>query len=310
MKSTTYAPSTRFAVLALGWLFASVVRATPIDLATLVRVGTAQYLNPDLRLTPNFDTNPGGAVSPAGAAWTPTTYNVVDPFAVSFSFRMSDPTGQMDPSNDQVGGDGIAFLIQNSAAGTGALGVGAGGLGFLGITNSVAIMFDTYQNNYAYGDPSGNYVAVNTRGPLSINVPHHFCTGNELTTDISLPLDLPDEDCNTDPSLGMATVPGFLLNDGLVHNVFLNYNPGQLNVFLDGAAILSVALDLGQTLNLQNGTNAYLGFTAGTRFSYQNQDIVGLTYAVPEPSTGLLILGGLAGLAMFQRKRNRGASRT
>ena len=44
-----------------------------------------------------------------------------------------------------------------------------GGMGFLGIYNSVAVMFDTYQNNAAYGDPNGNYIAVNTRERTSMS---------------------------------------------------------------------------------------------------------------------------------------------
>ena len=78
-------------------------------------------------------------------------------------------------------------------------------MGFMGIFDSVAVMFDTYQNNYAYGDPSGNYIAVNTRG-TDFNVPHHYCTGGELTTDPTLPPDLPGVTCTSDPSLGMATL--------------------------------------------------------------------------------------------------------
>jgi hypothetical protein len=49
--------------------------------------------------------------------------------------------------NDGSAGDGIAFVIQNDPfSGTDALGRGAGDMGFLGIYNSVAVMFDTYKN--------------------------------------------------------------------------------------------------------------------------------------------------------------------
>jgi hypothetical protein len=284
-------------------LFTTSASASPITLSTLNLVGTSQLVSPDLlRLTPNFETNPAGD-PPAGAAWTPNAVNVVDPFAVSFDFQMSDATGQVDPA-DGSGGDGIAFLIQNDFRGTSAIGRGAGGMGFLGVFDSVAVMFDTYQNNYAYGDPSGNYIAVNTRG-TDFNVPHHFCTGGELTTDPSLPPDLPGVTCNANPSLGITGALSPLMDDGNIHQALIVYNPGTLAVYLDSALVLTVPLDLASTLSLQNGTDAYLGFTAGTRFSYQNQDIVDFSMTpVPEPATAVGCLAGLAFLAFLRSRGN------
>lgn len=280
-----------------------VVRASPITLSTLDLVGTAQMVSPTvLRLTPNFDPNPASVDPPAGAAWTNSALSVVNPFSVSFNFRMSDATGQTDPA-DGSGGDGIAFVIQNDFRGTSAIGRGAGGMGFLGIFDSVAVMFDTYQNNYAYGDPSGNYVAVNTRG-TDFNVPHHFCTDGQLTTDPSRPPDLPGVTCTANPSLGMAVLASPVLDDGAVHQALIVYYPGTLTVYLDSVSVLSVPLNLASTLSLQNGNSAYLGFTAGTRFSFQNQDIVDFSFTpVPEPATSAGCLAGLALLAFLRRKR-------
>jgi hypothetical protein len=286
---------------------AAAANANAIDLSTLDLVGTSQLLSPTLlRLTPNFDTNLVNGVPvgdpPAGAAWTPNAVNVADAFAVSFDFRMSDATGQVDPA-DGSGGDGIAFVIQNDFRGTSAIGRGAGGMGFLGVFDSVAVMFDTYQNNYAYGDPSGNYIAVNTRG-TDFNVPHHFCTDGQLTTDPSLPPDLPGVPCTSNPSLGMTGELSPLMDNGALHQAVIVYNPGTLAVYLDSVLVLTVPLDLGNTLSLQNGDDAYLGFTAGTRYSYQNQDIVDFSYTpVPEPSTMAGCLAGLALLAGLRRRR-------
>ena len=85
--------------------------ADAIALSSLTLVGTSQVLgNGTLRLTDNTD-NPGQTgPSPAGAAWSPTTVNVANPFSVDFHFQMTEPTGNLDHGN---GGDGIAFLIQN-----------------------------------------------------------------------------------------------------------------------------------------------------------------------------------------------------
>jgi lectin family protein len=279
--------------------------AATIDLNSLNLVGTSQIVSGGvLRLTPNFDTDPSGD-PPAGAAWTTTRFDVSGPFSVSFDFRMSDPTGHLD--GDGSAGDGIAFLIQNGAAGDTAIGRGAGGMGFLGIYDSVAVMLDTYQNNYAYGDPNGNYIAVNTRG-TDFNVPHHFCTNGELTTDPSQPLDLPGVTCTSNPGLGLTGLLPTLLDDGNVHNLTLLYIPGSLGISLDSMPVLTVPLNLADTLSLDGGTDAYLGFTAGTRFSYQNQDILDFSMVpVPEPGTGQQWLGALAvaGAMGLKRKLKR-----
>jgi hypothetical protein len=295
------------ALVACLLAIAPAANASPITLSTLDLVGTSQLQSPSLvRLTPNYDTNVVAGVPvgdpPAGAAWTPNTVDVADPFAVSFDFQMSDPTGQTDPA-DGSGGDGIAFLIQNDPRGTSAIGRGAGGMGFLGIYDSVAVMFDTYQNNYSYGDPNGNYIAVNTRG-TDFNVPHHFCTGGQLTTDPSLPPDLPGVTCTASPALGMTGPLSPLMDNGAVHQALIVYYPGTLAVYLDSALVLTVPLDLASTLSLQNGDDAYLGFTAGTRYSYQNQDIVDFSYTpVPEPSTAAVCITGLAFLAFLGWRR-------
>ena len=87
-----------FATVGLFGVLAVAASASPITLSTLNLVGTAQLVSSTvLRLTPNYETNPGANPGdpplgdpPAGAAWTPNMVNVVDPFAVSFNFQMSD----------------------------------------------------------------------------------------------------------------------------------------------------------------------------------------------------------------------------
>ena len=63
----------------------------------------------------------------------------------------------------------------------------------------------------------------------------------------------------------------------------ITYTGTALDIYLDSALVLAVSIDLATTLDLQGGTDAFLGFTAGTRFAYQNQDILSFNVSTPEP---------------------------
>jgi len=181
-------------------------------------------------------------------------------------------------------------------------------MGFMGIFDSLAVMFDTYQNNPQYGDPNGNYIGVNTRG-TDFNVPHHFCTDHQLTTDTSLPPDLPGVSCTGNPGLAMTTTVLPRL-DGDVHSALIVYNLGQLAIYLDSVPVLTAVVDLGSTLSLQGGNSAYLGFTAGTRGSFQDQDILDFSYtAIPEPTPAVTFGAGLVLLGVLGWTRKRTAAR-
>jgi hypothetical protein len=62
----------------------------------------------------------------------------------------------------QNGADGVAFVIQNDPRGLSAIGAGGGGLAYVGITPSVAVMMDIYSGSP--GGPSGVLVATNGQG--------------------------------------------------------------------------------------------------------------------------------------------------
>jgi len=306
------------AVALVGLAFTTPAFADTTLLSTLDLVGTSTFLKNGtgtLRLTNN--TVVTGPPSPAGAAWTPTQYNVAAPFSANFQFQFTDPclnglTGNPPCANDNGhGGDGIAFLIQNSPQGTSAIGVGAGGMGFLGIPDSVAVMLDTYQNASPpyYGDPSNNYIAINTRGS-SFNVPQHFCTklkktgAYELTASDDLPSDLFSPYCTADPTLAMTSfvtgkgpkgsMPGVVgfpalkvdMDNGDVYDLEVVYTGSVLDIYLDSKLVLAAYIDLAAEVG---GPDAYLGFTAGTQNAFQNQDILSFSETtIPEPAWGQL----------------------
>ncbi len=86
-----------------------------------------------------------GATNEAGTAFCTNQVDVRG-FITDFTFQLSDASA-----------DGITFTLQNSPAGAGALGAVGGGLGSSGITNSVAIKFDLYNNNGEGDDSTGIY---------------------------------------------------------------------------------------------------------------------------------------------------------
>lgn len=275
--------------------------AEPIRFDTLYYVGTAFPLpTGGARLTGNDDG--GGMDPPAGAIWLPGPVPVGSGFVLSFGFRMSQGSGWPDPDGLSPGADGLAFVVQNSANGLAALGRGAGGLGYMYIENSLAVELDTYRNAPWYGDPDGNHVSVQTRG-TDFNVPHHqaFDHGSEG-------LWLEEEwgpwvQSSGDPSLRTVSVER-KLNDGEIQQAQIIYSPGNLTMYLNQNRLFSIDLDLATLLTLQGGTEAYLGFTAGTRYGYQNHDILSIDLiAVPEPATWMLLSIGLVALLFAPRLR-------
>lgn len=185
----------------------------------------------------------------AGSAW----YDLVLPinpntsFETNFSFSIAG-------GNRRDGGDGMAFVIQNSAAGAAALGPLGGGLGYSGIENSVAIEFDTFAGP---GDVNENHVSLVLNGDVE----------NALATKI-LPFDL---------------------NTGQIHNAWVDYNGlrDELSVYVsDGGSkpatpFIVATVDLNQIV----GDQGWLGFTAATGAVRNKHDVRSwdLNLNVPPP---------------------------
>jgi hypothetical protein len=195
----------------------------------------------------------------AGSAWITGKQPVSKGFDTTFQFQIS---GQDDQK-----ADGLAFAIQNdnpTALGSSGEGIGYGQTYAPGITDSLVIEFDTFQNS-TENDPNGNHISVQTRGTDQNSENHNY-------------------------SLGVATaIPN--LADGNAHTVRVLYTPGTLQVYLDDMRkpVLSVPyrFDSGGTylsggvapgLSLESGT-AWVGFTAATGNYQANHDILNWSFA-------------------------------
>lgn len=202
----------------------------------------ARFAEGALRLTPpkKYQT---------GAAWATKAVAVSGGFETTFTFRLTEPA-----RNEYGGADGFAFVIQTmgvdaiagrGAAGGFSLGRGPNNPRKKGIPRSLAIFFDTFQNEEEE-DVSGNSVGVFTNGD-----------GVWLPRRLALNADLPVS-----------------LEDGEVHTVRIEYVRPRLSVFLDDIqeAVLKTDVDIASITGSDG--DAYVGFTAATGEGYQYHDIL------------------------------------
>lgn len=110
-----------------------------------VTIGSAYREGNKIFLTHN-------AYGERGAVWSQEKVDLTKDFTVKANLYLGDRP---------QGADGIAFVIQNSPQGRNALGMGGGGLGYRGITNSFAVEFDTWKNP---GEINGNHIGFDVNG--------------------------------------------------------------------------------------------------------------------------------------------------
>jgi MYXO-CTERM domain-containing protein len=216
----------------------------------------------------------GSSNTGAGALWHNSAVNVRDAFETTFTLRLSNSGGSVD-NLGQPGGDGMAFVIQGM--GTNAVGGAGGFLGYAGITNSLAVEFDTWYNS-SFGDTSSNTVSIMSRGALANSA--RFAEAGIVQRD--LPGDMID---NTERTYRVV------------------YEQGQLMLFIQGEInpLISTEINLEQSLGLSGGF-AYIGFTGGTFAANADQDVLNWSYtSVPTP--GVMGMVGVAGLVAFRRRR-------
>ncbi|HTA81849.1 MAG TPA: PKD domain-containing protein, partial [Bacteroidia bacterium] len=175
-----------------------------------------------------------------GQIWYTTQVSLTKQFDIQFQMFLGKQCYNCG------GADGICFVFQQQSTNAGSLG---GGLGYAGITPSVAVEFDTYQNGW---DPPYCHTAIEKNGDVN----HTDGSGNNLAGPVQL-----------DPA-------NPLIPDGNWHNMEITWNPTTqvLSVYYD------CSLRLTYTGDLINGVfggnpNVYWGFTAGTGGGDNTQEV-------------------------------------
>ncbi|MBE9028586.1 DUF4347 domain-containing protein [filamentous cyanobacterium LEGE 11480] len=238
-----------FAAEAVSVLTGSVPPAVPVAQVDLADVSSdlISFNGSTSRRAGSLELTPDG-IQRRGSAFytTPIQVNDNTGFKTQFNF-------QLDGGSGTAGSDGFTFTLQNSNAGSRAIGAVGGNVGFGGIEKSLAIKFDTYQNTNT-DDPSDNSVSILRDGNVLAALKD--AQGNPLA----------------------VTVP-FDLNNGQQYSAWVEYDgaTNQLTVFLSGGteqpdtAILTAIVDLAAIV----GDEAYIGFTAGTGAVANRQTITG-----------------------------------
>ncbi len=219
------------------------------DPSGLNLVGDATSVGSALRVTP-------AEVRNTGAAWYEIPQFVSVGFELTFAFQLTNP---FDPSHN--GGGGFAFVIQNSQPD--ALGGVGAGMGYAFLPNTLAVEFDTGQNENL-SDPSHSHVSVQISEADFYGVDHEH-------------------------SLGAFTTSGFKLDDGNVHTARIQYVPGTMTIYLDDLVnpALTVAVELDDVLELDVG-RAWVGFSAATWDApggVQNHDVLNWQYTTLADTT-------------------------
>lgn len=232
------------------------------SIAGLTTNGDAAQSGNVLRLVPSVGNQSGTAFRTV-----PISLNNATGFSTAFEFNVTTDSG--NPT------DGFTFLLQNVGAGANALGAGGQGLGYVGLSPSVAVVFRGR-------DP--NLIGVITGGVDPANLPTPF-----------------------KPAGFYSGTQGEFYNKN--EFAWIDYNPStkNLSVYLStsttkpGTAIMSTTVDIFGTL----GSQAYVGYSAGNGGAFGSQDILNwsFTSAVPEPDTyALMALGvGLVGWRVSRR---------
>lgn len=240
---------------------------------------------PRLRLTPSRP-------SRTGSTFRREAVSLLNGFDTGFTFQITDVSRacthvrdrQLSARTYQVcytqGGDGFAFVLQLGANFSRALGGGDSGLGYAGLTNTVAVEFDTWYNaQESFDDLMYDHIAVQVSPPGGAGVTPDRASRISMVHAVDIGDGQPHAARVTYfpyikfdllPFMDVAA-PGhaFMLDAGE------NRRIGTLAVYVDNftSPLLAVLINLNVALTLPED-QVFVGFTAATGASWQKHDIL------------------------------------
>ena len=161
-------------------------------------------------------------------------------FSSCFTFRFTDCGGL------NGGADGIVFVI--SSNNLPVLGSAGGSMGYAGITNSVGVEFDIFNNGTLDNDANDSHVGINVNGNFN---------------------SLPGE-------TNVAPVTPNMKNGDLWF-AWVDYDGNKIEARVNNTGIRPDAPTVSRTLDLAvtiHSQQAYIGFTAATGQGWANHDII------------------------------------
>ncbi|HUC83067.1 MAG TPA: hypothetical protein VMR70_19315, partial [Flavisolibacter sp.] len=161
-----------------------------------------------------------------GSVWNSNKINLNSSFDFWFNVSLG--------CNDN-GADGIVFMLQPISTSVGTTGAG---MGFEGVSPSIGIALDTYQNS-ELNDPSYDHISIQANG----NVNH----ANDLVAPVA------------------ASSTSNNIEDCQWHKLRITWDAGTkwLRTYFDGVLRLQRQVDLVATI-FNNDPNVYWGFTGAT----------------------------------------------
>jgi gliding motility-associated-like protein len=171
-----------------------------------------------------------------GSVWNGNKINLNQSFDFGFDVFLG--------CNDANGADGIAFILQPVSTSIGSSG---GGLGFQGISPSVGILLDTYQNT-GENDPAFDHISINRNGDIQHN------SGNNLAGPVQIINNNDNaEDCQWH-----------------VLRIKWNATTFVLEAYIDGNLRVQTSIDMVGTV-FNNDPMVFWGFSAATGGAINDQ---------------------------------------
>jgi gliding motility-associated-like protein len=165
----------------------------------------------------------------SGSMWNINKISLNEPFDFKFNIYLGCTDGN--------GADGIAFVLQPISTSIGAQG---GGLGYDGVSPSIGVLVDTWQN-YEDNDPVYDHIAIHKNGLID----------HSPTTDVAQPV----------PALGS----GGNIEDCQWHTLRISWDPAtkHIKTQIDGIDRVEATVDLVADL-FGGNPMVFWGFTAAT----------------------------------------------